>query len=214
VQEKSGRIFANISGRPAVFKEGNSIVNKTPDKLNLEEDIPSLVRQSQAGSRGAFDCLVKRYQVCAMKTAVSILADADEAADVVQDGFVTAYLKIKKLKNPASFGPWLLRIVVNYAIERQKSLIKRKQRFKRTENLNHTASNHENVVNKKELQMAIQSAMSKLTKTQIRAIALFGIEELSHKEVADSLGCSPGAARWHVYRARQKLKILLKDYIR
>jgi DNA-directed RNA polymerase specialized sigma24 family protein len=55
--------------------------------------------------------------------------------------------------------------------------------------------------------------MGKLTKMQARAIALFGIEELSHKEVAEALGCSPESARLHVHQGRKKLKVLLKDYL-
>jgi len=189
-------------------------VNEMPDKLNLDETVPDLVRQSQAGSRSAFDCLIMRYQVCAMKTAVRVLSDADEAGEAVQDGFVTAYLKIQKLKNPAKFGPWLLRIVVNCAIDRQTAAIRRKHLLKRMQKRLPPVSNGAGErIRTDELQSAIQAAMSQLTKTQRRAIALFGLEDLSHKEVAEILGCSPQAARWHVYRARKKLKILLKEYI-
>lgn len=188
-------------------------MDETLDTTNLEDNISGLVKQSQAGDRRAFDSLVRRYQVCAMKTAVRILANADDAAEAVQEGFVTAYLKIKKLKDSEKFSPWLLRIMVNCAIDRQRAAIRRKQLFKRPANLPHTAPNHHNVVHANELQSAIQSAMGKLTKIQTRAIALFGIEELSHKEVADMLGCSPETARWHVYQARKKLKVLLKDYM-
>ncbi len=187
-------------------------MNKALDTINLEDTIPDLVKQSQVGDRGAFDSLVKRYQVCAMKTATRILADADEADEAVQDGFVTAYLKIKKLKTPEKFGPWLLRIIINAAIDRQRSAVRRKQLFQRAAD-RAPSNHHDNVIDTKELQSAIRSAMGKLTKTQTRAIGLFGIEELSHKEVAEVLGCTPEAARWHVYQARIKLKVLLKDYI-
>ncbi len=187
-------------------------MNKTLDTNSIEDSISNLVTQSQAGDRGAFDRLVKQYQVCAMKTAVKILANADDAAEAVQDGFVAAYLKIKELKDPEKFCPWLLRIMVNCAIERQRISIRRKQLFHKAARMSGTTSNHPDVIHTRELQSAIQLAMSKLTKMQTSAIALFGIEELSHKEIADILGCSPGAARGHVHQARKKLKVLLKDY--
>lgn len=189
-------------------------MNEVPDKLNLDVPVPDLVRQSQAGSRRAFDCLIRRYQVYAMKIAVRILADAGEAAEAVQDGFVKAYLKIKKLKDPEKFGSWLLRIVVNCAVDRRASAIRRKRLLKKIRNHPPPAPHHDGeTIHTRELQTAIQAAMGELTKTQARAIALFGIEDLSHKEVAEILGCSPQAARWHVYEARKKLKMLLKDYI-
>lgn len=188
-------------------------MHKTLDTNSLE-DVTALVRQSQAGDRRAFDVLVQRYQVYAMKAAVGILANVDDAAETVQEGFVAAYLKIKRLRDPEKFGSWLLRIMVNCAMDRQKTIIKRRQLFKKAADLSGRASSsYHDAVDTNELQSALQSAMARLTQTQTRAIALFGIEELSHNEVAAVLGCSPEAARWHVHQARKKLKVLLKDYI-
>lgn len=65
----------------------------------------------------------------------------------------------------------------------------------------------------KELKEAIQQAMLKLSKKQAQAIALFGIEDLPRDEVAKIMGCSAEAVRWHVFKARQKLKVLLKEYL-
>jgi RNA polymerase sigma-70 factor (ECF subfamily) len=55
--------------------------------------------------------------------------------------------------------------------------------------------------------------MLKLSKKEAKAISLFGLENLSHKEIAQIMGCSIEAVRWHVFRARQKLKILLREYL-
>jgi len=185
-----------------------------PDTDSLEETIFSpLVKRSQAGDRGAFDSLVKRYYVCAMKTAVRVLANADDATEAVQEGFVAAYLKIKKLKDPQRFGPWLLQIMVHCAIDRQKAITRRKQLLRKADNPSCAESYHDNLSSTNDLQSAIGSAMGKLTKVQAKAIALFGIEELSHQETAEALGCSPQAVRWHVHQARKKLKVLLKEYL-
>ncbi len=64
-----------------------------------------------------------------------------------------------------------------------------------------------------ELKEAIAAAILKLSKKEAKAIALFGLEDLSHKEAAEIMGCSVEAARWHVFQARQKLKVLLKEYL-
>jgi RNA polymerase sigma factor (sigma-70 family) len=64
-----------------------------------------------------------------------------------------------------------------------------------------------------ELKDAIQQAMLKLSKKQAQAIALFGIEDLPRDKVAEIMGCSAEAVRWHVFKARQKLRLLLKDYL-
>ena len=55
--------------------------------------------------------------------------------------------------------------------------------------------------------------MLKLSKKQAQAIALFGIDDLPQDKVAEIMNCSKEAVRWHVFKARQKLKVLLKDYL-
>lgn len=174
--------------------------------------IPELVTRSQTGDRCAFDLLVRYHQDRAMQAAVRILADVHEASEAVQDGFVSAWLKIKHLKDPEKFGPWLLRIIVNAANDRLRRIVRRKMRFSESIHLEN-AGIDDRSAQASDLESAIQAAMSRLSKVQARAIALFGIEDLSHKEVAEILDCSPQAARWHVFQARKKLKLLLQDYL-
>ena len=177
-------------------------------------DIERLVRASQAGDREAFDKLVRLYQHRVMYMAVRMLGNANEASEVVQAGFVKAYLSIGKLRQPKRFEVWLLRIVTNAAISRARAIRRRAEKIK-------TADYYENKkvispvekASALELKEAIKQAMLKLSKKEANAIALFGLKDLSHREVGEIMGCSVEAARWHVFRARQKLKDLLKDYL-
>ena len=177
-------------------------------------DIERLVLASQAGDRGAFDELVRLYQRKAMQAAVRILGNADEAAETVQEGFVAAYLKIGKLREPNRFEVWLLRIVTNTAISQRRTA---NRRLKKIEIADSPVDNKavlpwDKVVGD-ELKEAIRLAMLKLSKKEVKAISLFGLEDLSQREVAQIMGCSEEAVRWHVFRARQKLKTLLKEYL-
>lgn len=182
-------------------------------KVNTR-DIERLVKASQAGDRGAFDELVRLYQRRTMKVTVRMLGDVDEAAEAVQQGFVTAYLKIDKLREPKRFEVWLLRIVTNAAISQRRAAKRRKERI-RVANF-YGDKKALSPVEKgiaEELEGAIQRAMLKLTKKESKAISLFGLEDLSQREVAEIMGCSVEAVRWYVFRARQKLKALLKEYL-
>ena len=60
----------------------------------------------------------------------------------------------------------------------------------------------------------MKQARLKITKKQAQAIAVFGIENLTQEKVAEIMGCSAEAVRWHIFKARQKLKVLLKDYLK
>jgi RNA polymerase sigma-70 factor (ECF subfamily) len=177
-------------------------------------DIERIVKSSQAGIREAFDELVVLYQRRAMQVAVRILGDADEAAEAVQNGFVKAYLSIDKLKESKRFEMWFLRIITNTAISQRKVTKGRaeKLKFYGISKSNKILSPEESQVGK-ELKEAIRMAMLKLSKKQAQAIALFGIEDLSQDQVAEIMDCSAESVRWHVFQARQKLRVLLKEYL-
>ena len=184
------------------------------EKVN-SSDIERLVEASQAGSRGAFDELVRLYQRRAMDVAVRLLGDAEKGSEAVQAGFVRAYLNIGKLKEPKRFEVWLLRIVTNAAFNEQRAAKRRKERIKIADSC-YEDKKALSPVEKgiaEELKEAMQRAMLKLSKKEAKAIALFGLEDLSQSQVAEIMGCSVEAVRWYVFRARQKLQTLLKEYL-
>ncbi len=177
-------------------------------------DIGRLVEASQAGARGAFDELVRLYQRRAMRVAVRMLGDVNEAAEAVQNAFVKAYLNIDKLKEPGRFEVWLLRIVANTAISQRRAAKRRASGIKVTDcHEDKGATSLEDKAVGEELKEAIQVAMRKLSKKEAKAISLFGLEGLSQREVAEIMGCSVAAVGWHVFKGRQKLKVLLKEYL-
>ncbi len=185
------------------------------DSLKFQTtDIERLVKASQAGDRGAFDELMRSYQRQAMQIAVRMLGNAHEAAEAVQCGFVKAYLSIGKLREPKRFEAWFFRIVANTAISQRKAAKRRSEKIKIAGGWGSkkALSPVENRIGE-ELKEAIQQAMLKLSKKEAKAIALFGIEDLPREKVAEIMGCSAEAVRWHVFKARQKLKVLLTEYL-
>jgi RNA polymerase sigma-70 factor (ECF subfamily) len=185
------------------------------DSLKFQtSDIERLVKASQAGDRGSFDELIRLYQRRAMQIAVRMLGNASEAAEAVQSGFVKAYLSIKKLREPKRFEAWFFRIVANTAISQRKAAKRRVEKIKVSGDCGgkKAFSPEENQAGE-ELKEAIQRAMLKLSKKEAKAISLFGIEDLPREKVAEIMGCSAEAVRWYVFRARQKLKVLLKEYL-
>lgn len=70
---------------------------------------------ARRGDAEAFGALVERYQQVAFRAAYLSVRDAATAEDVAQQGFVRAYLNLRKFREGDSFRPWLLRIVTNLA---------------------------------------------------------------------------------------------------
>jgi RNA polymerase sigma-70 factor (ECF subfamily) len=197
----------------AVPKEGISELDRSC-RRGHRDGLPQLVKAGQAGERAAIDRLVRLYQQRAMQAAVGILGDANEAAEAVQAGFLKAYLNIDKLKEPSQFETWLLRIVANAAISQARAAGRRAKNLRPTDciAIRDTPSPVDRQ-STEELKEAIAWALGKLSKKEAAAISLFGLEDLSHKQVARIMGCSVEAARWYVFSARKKLKVLLKDFL-
>ena len=187
-------------------------MNHSP-KANTSE-VARLVKAGQTGDRGAFDELVRLYQGRAMLVTIRILGSADEAAEAVQAGFLKAYLNIRKLRDAEQFEPWLLRIVANAAISQARAAGRRADKLRIADcGQDNAAMSAPQNQNAEELKQAIRQAMLKLSKKEAQAISLFGLHDMSQKEVAQIMRCSAEAVRWHVFNARKKLKVLLKEYL-
>jgi RNA polymerase sigma-70 factor (ECF subfamily) len=163
---------------------------------NGTSDVERLVEASQAGDRYAFDDLVRLYQRRAVHLAIRLLGNTNDATEVVQQAFIKAYLKIDKLREPKRFESWLLRIVANLATDR-RTAAKRRSEIVKTAGCCSDKKTISPV--EREIRAELEEAIRR--------------EDLSHKEVAAIMGCSVGTARWHVFRARRKLSVLLKDYL-
>jgi RNA polymerase sigma-70 factor (ECF subfamily) len=83
----------------------------------------SLVRSALEGCRAAFETLVERHQRSAIATCLAVLRDRQLAEDAAQDAFLAAYQSLKSLRDPSTFGGWLLSIARNRAtrLVRQRS---------------------------------------------------------------------------------------------
>src|SRR3989304_5032746 len=76
----------------------------------------SAVRRAQGGDVDAFAELVKQYQRRTVSVAYRLLGNIEDASDVSQDAFVRAYRNLAQLDDPSRFGPWLLGVVSNLAL--------------------------------------------------------------------------------------------------
>jgi RNA polymerase sigma factor (sigma-70 family) len=77
------------------------------------DDDAELITRVLAGEKSAFSLLIDRYRPAAIKLARRALDDTFDAEDVTQEALLQAFLGLASLRNPNSFGPWLLGIVVN-----------------------------------------------------------------------------------------------------
>ena len=215
---------ANIPDRIASSAEPA----KSPGGPELGPTDGELVGQVIGGNRRGFDELIRRYQRQAVAVSYRLLGNSHDALEVTQDAFLKAFKSIDTLQKPEAFGGWLMRIVSNLSLNYRRSRKSRPQlplddilgpldagQRDASGGSEWMARDDDPVhsLESKEMGKRLKDALNELPEKQRLAIVMFTIEELPQKQVAEALGCSVEAVKWHVFQGRKKLKELLKEHL-
>lgn len=166
-----------------------------------------LVERVRAGDGRAFDRLVRRHLRAAHAVARSKLGgNPDDADDVCQEAFMTALQRIDDCRDPERFRAWLLSIVRNKAHNHRAYLAVRDAAP--LDAVAPLAGPEETSarVETRELSDELAVAMAELTELQRRVFVRFDLEGWDHGEIAEELGISRGASRFHLHAARRALR--------
>ena len=176
-----------------------------------DDDEPALVTRALAGDRTALGVLVTRFAAPVRRLAYAILRDADEADDAAQDGVLQALVKLDRYDPTRPFGPWLMRIVANAAIDRRRRRAVR-DTTELEEGLTGGGPLPDVEVDRLALRQRLAMALDKLPQRYRMALVLFDVEGYSQAEIAEILGVAPGTVRSAVFHARRRLRRWLEDW--
>lgn len=171
------------------------------------------VRRMKSGELDGLEHLVMCYQVKAMRAAFMIVQDEAAAEDVVQDTFLHLYRNIRRFDEMRPFEPYLMRSVVNAALNSTRRSAKSfslDADLARFENLLSQAALVESQVQFNQLKEEIFSALSQLPPRQRAAIVQRYYLEMSEQEMAEALDAPPGTVKWLLNAARTRLRTLLQ----
>jgi len=135
-------------------------------------------------------------------TALRIVQDEDEAADILQEAFIDAFTRLDSFRQESTFGLWIKQIVVNKSIS---TLRKRKLDLKPLEDGEQVAE-EEQEENDVELRVeTIKEAISKLPAGYRLVLTLYLLEGYDHEEIAHILRISEATSRSQFLRGKRKL---------
>lgn len=170
-----------------------------------------LVAECRQGNKKAQFELYRLYSKSMFNTAVRIVNHADEAADILQEAFLDAFLRIADFRQETTFGLWIKRIVINKAISHL-----RKKKIEwislEDEQLNNVAA-EEDEDQDEELQLQaeqIKKAMQLLPDGYRIVLSLYLLEGYDHEEISHILHISENTSRTQFLRAKRKLIDILK----
>jgi RNA polymerase sigma-70 factor (ECF subfamily) len=165
--------------------------------------------------RRAFSLLYQKYGAVMLGVCMRYIGNRHEAEDVLQEGFIKIFKKIKTFEGRGSFEGWLKRIMVNTAINYLKSNKKFQVEEEFDANkINHTAglSDEVTVEDDSEFnQVELISMIDDLPTGYKLIFNMYVLEGMTHKEIAESLGCSLGTSKSQLSKARKYLKKKLEE---
>ena len=178
----------------------------------MDEDLATLIRQVQQGQADVYEPIVRRFQDMAVGYGYARLGDVQLAEDAAQEAFVTAYIALPSLREPAAFPGWFRRIVIKH-IDR----IHRKRRpILRLETLTNVAGEQPNpvdLIEQQEVRDAVMIAMECLTVAQREVVILFYMGANSHNDISAFLDIPVSTVKMRLYHARKVLAQQLRPLI-
>jgi RNA polymerase sigma-70 factor (ECF subfamily) len=172
-----------------------------------------LAIQFQNGDRKAFTMLVNRYEKQIFNTAMRMVKNSDDAADITQNAFVKAYQKIDTFNPSYKFITWLYRIAVNETL----NLISRRKRRREFEyDPPAGVPSPEDDLELNEIGQYLNQALEAMSYDQRIVIVLKHLMLLPYSEIADILGIAEKTVKSRLFSARHVLReeLLKLGYMR
>ena len=185
-----------------------------PQQILIEKNI---IEQCRNGSLHDFTKLVEMISPFAFSVAFRILADEEQAKDIVQETMITIWKSIKKIKSPGGFIAWMYRIVVNKCYDQLRKK-KRNPEFNADESTWALISNKISVdtgssLENRETAQIINLLTDKLSPKQKAVFVLCDLEELSNEEVSKITGMSRTSVKANLHYARKRIGEMIEKHI-
>ena len=166
-----------------------------------------LVVSARAGDAQAFDRLVARWHPRLLRHARRLTGDADAARDVTQDTWVAIVRGLGRLREPATFGPWALRITPR----RCADWIGHRQAVRAWDTaVEPTSAAPSASAVSSDDGMRLREALRRLDRDERVLLSLFYIEGYAVTEIAQILGIPAGTVKSRLFNARATLRTALE----
>jgi len=189
-----------------------SVVPDAPAAAPADE-VPDaeLLRRHVDGDPEAFARLVTRHQDRLWAVALRTMRNPEDAADALQEAYLSAFRRADTFRGDAAVTTWLHRVVVNACLDRLRAL-KSRAADPLPEDLDRDpdlAVVPEDPVEAAEERETVAAAMARLNPDQRAALVLVDMQGYSVEEAAAVLGCAPGTVKSRCARGRARLAPLL-----
>jgi RNA polymerase sigma-70 factor, ECF subfamily len=191
--------------------------------LQIDESV--LIRAAQQGDHDAFEQLVRVYDQSVLRLAMNLLRSPEDAQDVYQEAFLRVFRNLDKFRFDCSFHTWLYRIVTNLCLDQM-----RKRKVRREEPpvlaaadgpLDRMDSVPEDRVDgdpqrhlfSGQIRIRVKQVLDGLTPRERMVFELRHYQGLRLRRIGEILGTTEEAAKNCLFRATQKMRVALGDFV-
>lgn len=188
-------------------------------------DEPELIRAAQRGDHRAFEQLVRLYDQNVLRLAMNLLRSPEDANDIYQEAFLRVYKNLHTFRFDCSFHTWLYRIVTNLCLDAL-----RKRRVRREEDTvvetsegfldrmdtveeSRADGDPQRQLMSRQLRTRIRQVLDGLTPRERAVFEMRHYQGLRLRAIGDMLGTSEEAAKNCLFRATQKMRAALGDFV-
>lgn len=203
-----------LTGHAATTWDLTVVTERAPDATDPalhDLDEPALIAACLDHRPGAFDVVVARHQRAVYQICYRFMGNHEDASDLSQDVFLRAYRGLPNFKGNAALGTWLHRIAVNTCLNRVAVKTPKSEPYEERTHVDTTSESVSDRMLRDERAEHVRAAVAKLPAKQRAALILRTYQDMSHQDIATTLGTSVGAAKANVFHALQNLRKLLKE---
>jgi len=175
-----------------------------------------LIQKFKNGEVSAFEEIVRKYQKQVYNIAYGYIGNYEDAYDISQEVFIKVYKSLDRLKDNSAFGFWLRRITLNACTD----YVRHQGNETVMDDLSYVSNHYysesgtsDKLMESGELGKIISKAVQRLPKKQQKVFMLRHYEGLALKDIAETLNCSLGTVKAHLFRATRRLRDILMPYV-
>lgn len=177
--------------------------------------IKELVLSAKNGNKKAFDKLYELTHNDVWYNCLSLLKDEENAKDIMQETYITAFLKLDTLNDEQKFCGWIISIAVNKC----KNKLKGKVEYRIDDEVLITEAEtdelmlpEEYITKTEKRKVLLQIIEDTLSFNQYQTVLMFYFDEMSISEIAQGLEISEGTVKSRLNSSRAKMKTAIEDY--
>lgn len=181
--------------------------------MKEQSEVLQWVQDCRKGSTRAQHKLFKYFYGTVMSVCMRYAGSTDEAADMLNEGFLKVFSNLDKYENSGSFEAWLKRVVCNAALDYRRRYDKNVE-FVDIDEIQevHLSDYNVNDAISKISSNEIVRLIQQLPPVTRMVFNMFLFEGFSHREIAQQLNITENTSAWHVNNARNRLKEELKQF--